>query len=190
MSNPDEPHDHPNERRQPAAAPVPAETTVAAEDASTQALQEALRSSFKIVQVIMVILVACFFGSGFFTVEPENQAIILRFGEPLGTGNEQLLEPGGHWSIPYPVDEVVKIPIKKILSATSSVGWRAETAEEEESRDKMEHMKPNANEPLRNGIDGYTITGDRNIIHVRAIMRYHISDHWPMSSASSMRPPS
>lgn len=177
MSNSTEPHDHehPHEHRKPAVAPVPAET-VAVEDVGTRALQEALRSSFVIVKVIMVILVACFFGSGFFTVEPENQAIILRFGEPLGTGKAQLLEPGGHWSIPYPVDEVVKIPIKKVLTATSVVGWRAESAEEEETRDKTEHMNPQANEPLRNGIDGYAITGDRNIIHVRAIMRYHISD--------------
>ncbi len=177
MSNSNEPHDHehPHEHRKPAAASVPAET-VAVEDVGTRALQEALRSSFVIVKIIMVILVACFFGSGFFTVEPENQAIILRFGKPLGTGKGQLLEPGGHWSIPYPVDEVVKIPIKKVLTATSTVGWRAESEEEGETRDKTEHMNPQINEPLRNGVDGYTLTGDRNIIHVRAIMRYHISD--------------
>ena len=146
------------------------------EDASTRALQEALRSSFRIVQVIMFILVLCFFGSGFFTVKDGQQAIILRFGQPLGTGHGELLEPGPHWSYPYPVDEVVSIPIKKILTATSTVGARAETPEEEEARDKSEHMMPQPNEPLRNGIDGYTITGDRNIIHVRATLRYHISD--------------
>ena len=149
---------------------------MAREDAGTQALQEALRSSFVIVKVIMAILVACFFGSGFFTVEPEQQAIILRFGEPLGVGADQLLQPGAHWSIPYPVDEIIKIPIKKVFTATSTVGARAETPEEEEARDKNEHMMPQPNEPLRNGVDGYAITGDRNIIHVRATLRYHISD--------------
>lgn len=177
MSNSDLPHDHDHPHPHPKSGARRAQASeVAPEDVGTQALQEALRSSFIIVKVIMVILVACFLGSGFFTVAPEQQAIILRFGEPLGIGPEQLLQPGAHWSIPYPVDEIIKIPIKKILTATTSVSARAETAEEEEARDKSEHMMPQPNEPLRNGIDGYTITGDRNIIHVRATIRYHISD--------------
>ncbi len=177
MSNPDE-HpdpDHPQPHAKAPATRAPV-AGVAPEDVGTQALQEALKSSFVIVKVIMGILVACFFGSGFFTVQPDQQAIILRFGEPLGTGTGQLLQPGAHWSIPYPVDEIVRIPIKKILTATSTVGSRAESAEEEELRDKNEHMLPAPNEPLKNGVDGYTITGDRSIIHVRATLRYRISD--------------
>jgi hypothetical protein len=52
-----------------------------AEDAGTQALAEALRSSFFIVQIIMVALVLVFLGSGFFTVGPQEKAIILRLGQ-------------------------------------------------------------------------------------------------------------
>jgi len=54
-------HDHDHGH---APAPEPPQM----QDAGTQALAEALRSSFAIVKLAMVIMVAAFFGSGFFTV--------------------------------------------------------------------------------------------------------------------------
>src|SRR5262245_24949318 len=80
-------------------------------DAGSQALSEALRSSFVIVKVVMVILVLVFLGSGFFTVGPQQRAIILRFGKPVGERQNVLLAPGLHWSLPYPIDEVVTVTI-------------------------------------------------------------------------------
>ena len=53
-------------------------------DAGSQALAEALRSSFAIVKVVMVLLVLLFLASGFFTVGPQERAIILRFGKARG----------------------------------------------------------------------------------------------------------
>ena len=45
------------------------------EDSGSQALSEALRSSFAIVKVIMIFLVIVFFGSGLFTVPPNQRAV-------------------------------------------------------------------------------------------------------------------
>jgi len=64
----------------PPPAPLPPERPV---DAGSQALAEALRSSFVIVKFVMLVLVAVFLASGFFTVGPQQQAIILRFGRPV-----------------------------------------------------------------------------------------------------------
>ena len=64
------------------------------DDAGSQALAEALRSSFAIVKVVMVLMVLAFFGSGFFTVGPQEKAIILRFGKPVGEGQKALLGGG------------------------------------------------------------------------------------------------
>ena len=111
----DHPHDEHEHRVQPSADDAPA-------DAGSQALAEALRSSFVIVKVIMVILVIVFFGSGIFSVPPQEKAIILRFGKPVGTTVDQLLGPGLHWAFPNPIDEVVKIPIGQIQAVTSTVG--------------------------------------------------------------------
>src|ERR1017187_99827 len=106
-------HDHePN--------PVPA--PVMPDDAGSQALAEALRSSFAIIKVAMLLMVLAFFCSGFFTVRSQEKAVILRFGRPVGEGQKALRGAGLHWSYPYPIDEVVKIPITEIQSVDSTVG--------------------------------------------------------------------
>jgi membrane protease subunit HflK len=99
-------HDHPHNGL-PEPVPPP-ETPV---DAGSQALAEALRSSFAIVKFVMVLLVLVFLASGFFTVGPQERAIILRFGKPVGEGEKALLGPGLHWSFPYPIDENIKVSI-------------------------------------------------------------------------------
>lgn len=156
-------HDHPDHAHEPHAA--------APEDAGSQALAEALRSSFAIVKFVMVVLVVIFFGSGFFQVGPQEKAIILRFGKPVGEGPQALLGPGLHWSFPYPIDEVVRIPITEIQKVTSTIGWYAVTPEQE-----LSGNLPPAGPSLIPGVDGYVITADRNILHVRATLYYQVDN--------------
>jgi len=75
--------------------------------------------------------VVIFLGSGFFQVGTQEKAIILRFGKTVGQGQEALLGPGLHWSFPYPSDELVRIPITEIQKVVSTIGWFAETPEQE-----------------------------------------------------------
>ena len=141
------------------------------QDTGSQALAEALRSSFVIVKIAMVALVIIIFAAGFFTVGPQEKAIILRFGKPIGEGQQMLLGAGLHWSLPYPMDEVIRIPITEIQKVTSSVGWYLTTPEME-----LAGTEPPAGGSLNPAIDGYAITADRNIIHTRATVSYHIDD--------------
>ncbi|MFZ0829102.1 MAG: protease modulator HflK [Verrucomicrobiia bacterium] len=157
-------HEHdPQVHEHPAPAPV------GPDDAGSQALAEALRSSFAIVKVAMVLMVVAFFSSGFFTVGPSEKAVILRFGSPVGGGQKVLLGAGLHWSFPYPIDEVVKIPISEIQKVTSTTGWYATTPEQELSGEELP-----AGPSLNPAVDGYAFTADRNIIHTRATLNYHI----------------
>src|SRR5271169_4771192 len=100
----DQPHSHdeiPLTPVQPPPPPPP-ELPDTPVDAGSQALSEALRSSFGIVKFLMVVLVFVFFASGLFTVQPQQRAIILRLGKPVGVGENALLGPGTlHWSYPY-----------------------------------------------------------------------------------------
>ena len=144
---------------------------VTPDDAGSQALAEALRSSFVIVQFVMWALVILFFCSGFFTVGPQEKAMILRFGKPVGEGPKVLLGAGLHWSFPYPIDEVVKIPITEIQKVSSTVGWFAVTPEQE-----LSGNVPPPGPSLVPGVDGYAITADRNIIHTRATLYYQVDD--------------
>ncbi len=151
-------HDHPH----------PPET----QDAGSQALAEALRSSFVIVKFAMVALVLVIFGAGFFTVGPQEKAVILRFGKPLGEGQKMLLSSGKlYWSFPYPIDEVVRIPITEIQQVKSTIGWYATTPEQE-----LAGTEPPPGPSLNPAIDGYVITADRNIVHTRATVLYRIDD--------------
>jgi modulator of FtsH protease HflK len=161
---------HPEHKHEPArpAAPGPAR---GAEDASAQALSEALRSSFNIVKFLMGVLVFAFILSGVFTVKPNQVAIKLRFGRAAGIGPEQLLKPGLHWKLPYPVHDIVYVPVGESHTVVSTAGWYPQTPEE-----AAVGQKPQPLGMLRPGVDGYTLAGDGDILHAKATLTYRIND--------------
>lgn len=159
----DQEHQHP-------APTTPAPDSVV-EDVGSRALSEALGSSFFFVKIVMAALVIIFLVSGAVKVDPGQRAMILRFGKVQGEGDARLLGPGLHFAFPPPIDEVVKIPIGQIQSATSTVGWYAVTPEQE-----VAGVPPPATPSLNPSIVGYTITGDGNIIHARARIGYRVTD--------------
>lgn len=161
------PHTH-DELTPPGAAP---ETPM---DAGSQALSEALRSSFGIVKFVMFLLVCVFLGSGFFTVGPQERAMIIRLGKPVGEGERALLMPGLHWSWPYPIDEYVKVPITSIQKVSSTVAWYLTTPEMELAGTEATSLPMSA--PINPLVDGYALTADMNIVHIRSTLTYHIED--------------
>jgi membrane protease subunit HflK len=147
------------------------------QDAGSQALSEALRSSFTIVKAAMWALAFVILAAGFFTVKPGEKAVILRFGKPVGEGQKMLLSSGKiYWSLPYPIDEVVKIPIAEIQKVNSTAGWYAMTHEQEVAFEALGTEPPGSGNSLNPAIDGYVITADQNIIHTRAAISYHIEN--------------
>jgi membrane protease subunit HflK len=154
----------------PPATPV-APAAPAPDDATSQALADALRSSFAIIKLIMIGLVIVFLGSGFFTVGTQEKAVILRFGKPVGEDESALLGPGPHWAFPYPIDEVVKIPVGAVHTVSSSFGWYATSPAAEAAR-----QEPPPGPSLNPATDGYVLTGDGNIVHVRGTLRYRIAE--------------
>jgi modulator of FtsH protease HflK len=168
MTTPDEIKLTPSRRAAPVEPPPPPEVP---DDSGSQALSDALRSSFAIVKVLMIGLVLVFLGSGFFTVGPQEKAIKLRFGRPVGEGENMLLGPGPHWAFPYPIDEVVKIPVGVMQSVGSTVGWYATTPALEAAQ-----QEPPPEPSLNPARDSYLLTGDANIIHVRGNLAYRIKE--------------
>src|SRR5947207_609817 len=119
----------------------------------------------------MGVLVIVFIASGVFTVKPNQVAIILRFGKAVGVGSEQLLKPGLHWAWPYPIDEIVPVQVGEAHTITSTAGWYYQAPEE-----VAVDAPPQAKGQLQPGVDGYTLTGDGDIIHARATLTYRIGD--------------
>ena len=160
-------HDHGHGDEKPAANPPPS----LPEDTGTQALAEALQSSFGIVKIAMVVLLIVFLGSGFFKVTPQERAVVLHMGKPSGTGKEVLLQPGLHFAWPYPIDEVVRIPYSQLMQVKSEVGWYL-TTDMAEGLDQEGPGNPKLNP---NG-DGYVLSADQNIVHTRATLIYRIDE--------------
>ncbi|HAB17124.1 MAG TPA: protease modulator HflK [Verrucomicrobiota bacterium] len=142
-----------------------------ADDASSQALNEALGSSFLLVRIFVVLLACAFVFSCVFTVDPSEVAIVLRFGKPRGTGSDVIFKPGLHWALPYPIDEIVRVRTGEAKTVRANSAWYATTPEEEALG-----TEPMAQERLVPGVDGHTLTQDGNILHVRAALKYRIAD--------------
>ncbi len=141
-------------------------------DAASKSFAEALRISFVVLKVIMFALIGLFVFSGFFTVGPNEQALVLRLGTIRGIGESRLLEPGAHWAFPI-LEEVIKIPVKEVLPLPIDSFWYFEAYR-------------NVPKTLRPDIDGYCITrnesipgigeNDYNIVHCRWQLNWRIED--------------
>lgn len=159
-------------------------------DAASKSLSEALGISFIILKVIMIVLIVAFLASGFETVGSEEQAIVLRFGKIRGEGERRLLGPGAHWILPYPIDEIVKIPVKTQVNLHIDSFWYFQTQAEILTGQKRPVRPDKPLNPLR---DGYCITrsemrtgpiqatagsdgSDYNIVHTKWQLTYQIED--------------
>ncbi len=172
-------------------------------DAAGKSLSEALGISFIILKVIMVVLVAAFLASGFKTVGSNERAIVLHFGKIQGVGEKMLVEPGLTWIWPYPIDEIVKIPVESRVSLPIDSFWYYERPEDVLSGQRRP-VRPD--QPLDPTNDGYCLTrnertaepvlvpaaaapsatlsqtstaadgSDYNIVHTKWQITYQISD--------------
>ncbi len=156
-------------------------------DAAGKSLSEALETSFGILKVIMFVLVVLFLASGIRTVGSDEQALVLRFGKIRGVGEKRILGPGLKFLLPYPIHEVVKIPVEKNISLAIDSFWYFQPSYEllPEAPIRREYVKPTL-DPV---IDGYCITrsteqaqisgskaNDYSIIHCKWQLIYKIDD--------------
>ncbi len=156
-------------------------------DTAGKSLTEALEVSFVILKVIMVILVIAFLASGFKTVNPDEKALVLRFGKIRGTGEGRVLgsEHSPYWILPYPIDEMVKIPAERTYSLDIDDFWYYLSDNE-----KLQQTPPavDPNKPLVPIRDGYCLTrsekredsdvkgNDYNLVHTQWTIEYQIEN--------------
>jgi membrane protease subunit HflK len=67
----------------------------------------------RIVGIGAAVLLVIWLASGIYIIEPAERGVVLRFG-----AYQQMTEPGPHWRIPYPVEEVVTVNVDEISSFT------------------------------------------------------------------------
>ncbi len=121
-------------------------------------IESSFRSLSRIIRVAFILVILLFILSGITFINPGEVAIIVRFGRLVGdTPPEQIHQPGLKLTMPYIIDEVIRIPVERILEVRVSGLY-------------SDGIISNAAE------SGYAITGDENIILVNAVAKYQITD--------------
>ena len=88
-------------------------------------------------------------GTSFYTVEPEEEAVIIRFGRYISTE-----PPGLHFKLPLGMDKVIKVPTKRVLQ--QEFGFRLQ--------EQGYARKSTYNQ------ESLTLTGDLNVADVEWIV--------------------
>lgn len=143
-------------------------------DPANQSLAEALRLSFRILQVVILVLVMLFLASGFQNVDDGQSGVLTVWGKIASVDGEESLAPGFHWSRwPYPVGEFVLFDVENRSITLERQFWPRMppglSVEEAASR-----ALPSS--PLMPGLDGSVITSDAAIAHFQLSAKYEIVD--------------
>lgn len=146
-------------------------------DAARDALEATVSLSLRVLRGAMGVLLVLFLGSGLFTVEPHEVALVRRLGQVQGGPDRRVLQPGPHWAWPV-LDEVVRVPaLRDARLATDT--FQLETRPSEVTGKPQE--RTGGLDPER---DGYLVTGDANVLHATIGVHYSIDDAYAFASRS------
>ena len=109
--------------------------------------------------ILLGILVIVGFITSIYTVQAESQGVVLRFGSYLTT-----VDPGLRFKLPFGIDKVYVLPVKRQLKQEYGFGTPGGTNESQytESRTRTREKS--------------MLTGDLNAAEVEWIVQYRISD--------------
>ncbi|HYE02112.1 MAG TPA: SPFH domain-containing protein [Phycisphaerales bacterium] len=139
-------------------------------DPAAQSLAEALRVTYRILQLAMVVLLAVFLLSGLESVQLGERAVRVRFGRVVQSD----LGPGFQFSLPYPIGELVRVETAAPQQTLAREFWPSLTAEEE--RLTTEQLAGGGRDSLDPETDGSLVTGDGMIVHARWAVSYRRTD--------------
>ncbi len=143
-------------------------------DPANQSLADALRLSYRVLQVVILALVALFLVSGFKTVEKGQSGVMLRFGRIIPVGGEPALAPGLHHNfVPFPGGEFLVFNVEKRPVDVGEAFWpripQGMTVDQAVDRATTKSA-------LRPGEDGTVLVADGDLAHLRISGEYDIID--------------
>lgn len=108
--------------------------------------------------LVLIVAVAILVWSSWYTVQPEETAVVQRFGKLSATAG-----PGLHFKLPFGIDRVRHVPTARVLKEefgfrTSAAGRRTQYARGDYSNESL------------------MLTGDLNVVDVQWIVQFRIED--------------
>ncbi|MFO0838693.1 MAG: SPFH domain-containing protein [Phycisphaerae bacterium] len=160
-------------------------------DPAQQSLNAALRSGFNVLRLVMIVLLAAYFASGWFQVDTGQQGLIVRFGRLVQNENRSsplfgtyIFEPGSHVSLPEPFDQKIRLTGEVLRLQIDTFVFQREDSKSS-PRSLAEIVTPK--DKLTPGVDGAMISGDRNLSHGLWTIDYRIEagDRFVLNAAES-----
>jgi modulator of FtsH protease HflK len=111
-----------------------------------------------VLRVILAVIVLFFLFSTWFTVEPEEVGMVLRFGKYV-----RPCHAGLHLKFPYPIETVIKVPVERQLK--EEFGFRTERA-----AIRTEYSDKDLSD------ESLTLTGDLNVAVVEWTAQFRVRD--------------
>lgn len=140
-------------------------------DPANRSLSEALRVSFGILKVVMILLVLAFLFGRWVEVKEGEAAVRLRFGAVQGEAGQRVLEPGWHFALPEGIDHIEKVPTTEQRVSLDKAFW-FEVKAGDETKELDQLHAPHAG--LSPEKDGSLVTADKNIVHGQWLVSYRI----------------
>lgn len=125
-----------------------------------KAIEQALIKLKQFIFPIALVVIA-FTGitSSYYTVEPDEEAVVIRLGKHLGN-----TQPGLHFKIPFGIDEVIKVKTKIVHQA--EFGFRTTSTTARRTTYSTQNFDS----------ESLMLTGDLNVAEVQWVVQYQISD--------------
>jgi len=108
--------------------------------------QQSIHKTLGVYKWVLILTIMLYFISGIYSVKSSEMAILQRFGKMI----DDKIQPGIHYALPWPIDSVSHIPIRKVRRLVID--------------DFTEKMK------------AYSITGDNHLINLNCVIQYTVTD--------------
>ncbi|MCH2160827.1 MAG: hypothetical protein MK085_03025 [Phycisphaerales bacterium] len=142
-------------------------------DPANQSLGEALRISYTILQFSILVLAVVFLFSGFQTVAENSTGVRTLFGAIKGDGDNRQLSPGLQPFWPYPVGEIITVPMQRSVRVDRAF-WPRLSSDQITIDQAIDAAAVTT--PLRPGRDGSLMLRNGDLAHAKIEAEYEIED--------------
>ena len=111
------------------------------------------------IPIITIFVILLGLRSVFYTVEPDEEAVVIRFGKYIGT-----YPPGLHFKLPFGIDRNINVKTKRVLQ--EEFGFRTKSLQSRRTQYSDDVY----------GSESLMLTGDLNVADVEWVVQYQISD--------------
>ncbi|MGB1613987.1 MAG: protease modulator HflK, partial [Candidatus Puniceispirillaceae bacterium] len=112
-------------------------------------------SPMKFIWLLLIVILGLWVATGFYRVNPQQQGVVLRFGEWVKTTS-----PGLHYHLPFPIEKVLTPDVTR--DNRLEIGFRDISGRSASRRDIADESQ--------------MITGDENIVDIDFVVFWRIAD--------------